>query len=163
MKTIELKLYSFNELSEDAKKSAIRSLMNINVDHNWFDFHEEDAKRINAEIVSFDIYNSQIDFKVDCIESTCYSILDEHGENCFTYLIACKYLKFKDSIVSKYEKNIDKIDILLDELENETIKELGDAYLDNIKKDYEYLLSDQAIIETIEANDYDFTELGELY
>jgi predicted transcriptional regulator len=31
-----------------------------------------------------------------------------------------------------------------------------------LQKEYEYLTSEEAIIETIEANEYEFTEKGEM-
>ena len=60
MKTIEIKLYTFSELSEDAKQKEIGSLYDINLDDDWWDNAYEDAKSIGVDIDSFDTDNHSI-------------------------------------------------------------------------------------------------------
>ena len=50
MKTIELKLYKFDELSKDAQEKAIENNRDINVHDDWHEFIKEDW--INEEIPS---------------------------------------------------------------------------------------------------------------
>lgn len=41
MRTINVNLFSFDELSESAKEKAIESFRDINVDHDWYEFTYE--------------------------------------------------------------------------------------------------------------------------
>jgi hypothetical protein len=45
---------------------------------------------------------------------------------------------------------------------SEVVKDLNRWLYRTLEKEYEYLSSDEAIIETIEANEYTFTESGKL-
>ena len=49
-----------------------------------------------------------------------------------------------------------------DEIE-QLIKDLADWYYSKLYNEYEYLMSDECIIENIESNDYDFYESGKQY
>jgi hypothetical protein len=48
------------------------------------------------------------------------------------------------------------------EIEEKYTKNLSECYLYMLKNEYEYLTSEKCIIETIEANDYYFTENGKV-
>lgn len=54
MKTIELNLYEFNELSDVAKEVAIEFYMNINVHDGWYE-HVSDKHKDLIEKAGFDI------------------------------------------------------------------------------------------------------------
>jgi len=45
----------------------------------------------------------------------------------------------------------------------ETLRDFMDWIYDQLRKNYEYFTSKKSIIETIEANEYEFTEDGKLY
>jgi hypothetical protein len=49
------------------------------------------------------------------------------------------------------------------ELESEFEADLISEYAHMLQREYDYLTSEEAIRETIEANDYDFTEDGKLF
>jgi hypothetical protein len=55
------------------------------------------------------------------------------------------------------------VDKLLGDLDTEFQRALGKEYLSILRREYEYQTSEEAIIETIEANDYDFTEDGRIF
>jgi hypothetical protein len=55
-----------------------------------------------------------------------------------------------------------KAESLEDEIEME-FRSLMQEFYSMLEKEHEYLTSEKAIIETIEANDYDFTENGRLF
>ena len=48
-------------------------------------------------------------------------------------------------------------------LDEEYQKEYSEDILSYLRSNYDYQISDEAIIETIEANDYDFTTDGKIY
>ena len=50
----------------------------------------------------------------------------------------------------------------LEDLNKEFLRSLCEDYRIILQKEYEYLTSEEAIIETIEVNEYEFTEEGEL-
>ncbi len=150
MRIIETKVYKFNELSEQAKEKAIEKLIDINVGNNWWEHNYEDAKNVGINITSFDIDRGNVlgDF-IDSALETATAIISEHGIQCQTYKTAKRYydnlLNFKNED-AEFEF---KVDILSD-------------YLDLLQEEFEYQTSKEAIIETIEANDYEFTEDGKL-
>ncbi len=55
MRTETIEIFKFEELSKEAKKNAVEKMHNLNVDHNWWEFTYEDAKRIGLEINGFDL------------------------------------------------------------------------------------------------------------
>ena len=58
MRTINVNLYQFDELSDVAKQEAITELYDINIDHNWWKFIYEDAKTVGLLITGFDVQSS---------------------------------------------------------------------------------------------------------
>lgn len=173
MRTIitETKAYKFNELSEKAKQKAIEKLCTINVDYEWWESVYEDAKMIGLKITEFDI-----DYKGYCRGKLTESavevadlIIKNHGSSCGTYKLAESFITDRDQIVENQEKDehgeiidVYDLDLKLDEIENHFEIELLREYADILKKEYDYLTSEKAIIETIEAKDYEFNKEGDL-
>lgn len=166
MRTIETTLYNFSELSEEAKKKAIEKLSDINVSYDWWEFIYEDAENIGLKITSFDLDRNRhakgefITSAPECAES----ILNEHGDTCETYSTAQTLLNRLSEVEAKWEgrERTNEEDNELDELEDEFLKSLLEDYSIMLEKECEYLQSEKAIIETIEANDYEFDEDGNL-
>jgi len=160
MKTIEIKLYQFNELSEKAKERALEDLRYINVDDSWwYECSIETFSEFGVVVKEFDLYRRTIslDFKkdiTDICEKFAYEWKDnEIGETCKGYLKSVDAQLCLDA--SDQE--------MLEDMEGVFIKDLEYAILNWLNDEYEYLQSDDAIIDTIEANEYDFTENGERY
>lgn len=153
MKTITINIYNFKELSEKTQQKVLEKLSDINVDFDWWDSLYDDAKQAGLEIESFDIYNREISGKLDgfFIDSIEW-ILKNHGESCDTYKIAKEYLP-------KYEKS-KKEDDTLDDLREEYAGKLCQCYLKMLTDEYNYFTSEEAILETIEANEYTFESDG---
>lgn len=170
MRTIRIKLYKFSELSKDAQEKAIESLSDINVDYDWWEFIYEDAKNIGLRITSFDLdrnRHAKGEFMLAANE-VAQNIFNEHGEGCETYKTAKSFMEewqpvfnnYIDETHEDYESS-DSEDKLQD-MENEFLKSLLEDYSIMLQKEYEYETSDKAIIETIEANEYEFTKDGKL-
>lgn len=168
---IERKLYKFEELSEEGKEKAIEKLYDINIDYDWWDSVYEDAKNIGLKIEEFDIDRGAYckGKFIESAEECAHKIIDDHGESCETYKTAEEYLKQRDIMVNTAEKDengelIDEyeLDNELDDLDREFLKSLCEDYRIMLQHEYEYLTSEEAIKETIEANEYEFTENGEL-
>lgn len=172
MKTNTYNTYKFSELSETAKEKAISKLYDLNVDYEWWNFVYEDARNVLLKITSFDIDRNRY-CKGEFIETameTANAILENHGENCETYKTALNFIKEQTELVKKYsdgtalnmvtQDNEWEYDQEIEEIEKEFLKSILEDYSIALEKEYEYLTSKEAIIETIEANNYYFTEDG---
>jgi hypothetical protein len=157
MKKVTINLYKFEELSEEAQQKAIEKLSDINVDYEWWESTYEDAERIGLKITGFNLDRNRhatgelITSAGEVVEK----ILSEHGDQCETYKTA---LKYKDSF-----QNTSDEDEGIEDTEDKFLKDLLEDYSIILQNESEYLQSKEAIIETIKANDYDFTEDGKLY
>jgi hypothetical protein len=160
-KQIIITLYKFSELSETAKQKAIEELGDINFDYNWWESTYEDAENVGLILTTFDLdrdRHAKGGFIKDA-EYTQFKIVTEHGEHCETYKTAKNFTSERaklDIANEDYESN-------LEDLEAQFLKDILEDYSIILQKESEYLQSKEAIIESIEANDYDFTEDGKLY
>ncbi|HBG49466.1 MAG TPA: hypothetical protein DDW90_08205 [Cyanobacteria bacterium UBA9971] len=171
MRTITVRIYTFDELNDKSKEKAIGNLSDINISHEWWDYTFEDAENIGLKISAFDIgRGSYVKGKfIYSAAEVAANILRDHGEKCDTYRTAEDFLTtwqpvFNDYMDEEHEnyesrESEDK----LQEIEEEFLRSLCEDYRIMLQKNYEYLTSGEAIIETIQANEYEFTENGELY
>lgn len=172
MRTIETKIYTFAELSDEAKEKAIQNLSDINVNFQWWESTYEDAKNIGLNITSFDLDRNRhakgefISYAYDCAKK----IVSNHGKDCETYKTAETFIFDYDSLVKKYSDGI-KTNVVTEEneyyfycdceeLEAEFLRSILEDYSIILQNECEYLQSDEAIIQTIGANEYEFTEDG---
>lgn len=174
-RTIRTKVYKFDELNEDAKQTVIENNYDINVSYDWWESTYEDAKNVGIEITAFDIDRSSY-CKGEASSSwkdVAEQIVKEHGEMCETYKTAKDFLNEYDELVKKYsdgininqvhEDNVYEFDQYADELENDFRKSILEDYRIILEKEYEYLTSKEAIIETITCNEYEFTKDGKQF
>lgn len=167
MKTISINLYQFNELTPEAQKAAIRNLSDINTIDQWWDYLYEDAENVGLKLTGFDIDRGACNGHImNNGFETAMAICDNHGEETQTYKLAKQYLDDLPDIRKGTPEALqaEGIDYLTEEaFETRFLKKLCSAYLVMLREQYEYLTSDEAIKETIEANEYDFLENGTLY
>lgn len=167
----ETKVFTFDELSEEAKDKAIENLYDINIFHDWFESVYDDAEQIGLKIINFDIDRGSYchgHFTVSANE-VAENILRNHGDKCQTYKTADEFLlnwqpifdAYMDENSAHYESYASEKK--LQELEDDFLKSLLEDYRIILSQEYDYLTSREAIIETIEANNYEFTEDGKLY
>jgi len=169
-RTIRTKVYKFNELNETAKQKAIEKLSDINVESEWWEFVYEDAKQIGLKITGFDIDRSYCegDFILSANE-VAQNIINNHGEQCETYKAAVEFTEewqpvfanYMDETSENYESKQSEDKLM--ELEDDFKNSLCEDYRIILSKEYEYLTSKEAIIEIIEANEYEFTADGKLF
>ena len=173
MRIKETKVYQFAELSDKAKESAVNNMANINIDYEWWENTFYDAEHTALlKLTAFDTDRFCDGEFIEDAEETAKKIISEHGKNCDTLLTAREYMTDRNNLVKKYSdgKQIDIVtedneydfDNDLDDLNSEFLKSILEDYRIILRKSYEYLSSEKAIIETIEANEYEFTEDGEL-
>lgn len=155
MRIQEVKLYHFDELSDEAKEKAVSELYDINVDYDWWQFIYDDAENIDLKLTGFNLDRSQycegsfIGYPLD----TAKKIIAEHGEECETYQATMEYLP-------QLESDNEEI---REKAEEEYLKAILEDYSIMLQKQYEYNISMDAVIETIKANEYEFTVDGKLF
>lgn len=170
MRTLTKTVYSFNELSEEAQQKAIENLSNINLDYAWFEHVYYEANVIGLKITSFDLDRNKHangEFLISASEVAA-NIISQHGETCETYKTAQSFLEYFNPVFASYmDENSEDYESReseekLQELENDFLSSLLEDYANILQNEYEYLYSDEAIKEKIEANQYEFNEDGTL-
>lgn len=193
MRTIRIKLYKFNELSKEAKQTAIEKLYDINTDYDWWDYTYEDAKEIgklmgiDIDEIYFSGFSSQGDgacfegnysYNKECVKKVKeYAPTDERLHSIVERLLSIqKENGYKLTATVKQSGHYShefctSIDVYKDGdyAEDKTEEELKDILRDymrwiykQLNAEYDYRTTEAAIIETIHANEYEFTKDGKL-
>jgi myo-inositol catabolism protein IolC len=170
MRKIETIVYKFDELSAEAQDKAIDKLYDINVDYQWWDSVYDDAENVGIRISEFDLDRNRhckgrfINYALDTAEA----ILREHGQHCESYKTAEAYIQERAAFIkAELEANIDddefsEDDIDFDDIDIDFLKSILEDYSIMLQHEYEYLASAEAIKETIDDNEYEFTAEGRL-
>ncbi len=160
METRTYQVFKFNELPKESQQKAIENLSDINIDHQWWEFIYEDAKNIGLDITGFDIDRGS--YCRGSWDTSPYEairlIKENHGENCETYKTAVSYEKQFLALGKDEDGNQIEDEVLEDDFRNSLLED----YRIILEKEYDYLTSEEAIVETILANDYDFTLDGKI-
>ena len=164
MKTIEIKVYKFKELDKQTKEKVIDNYRYINVeDFQWYDWIKDDFNRLGLEIQEFDLgRRNYVKIYIDNLEETSKSILHEFGDSVLIKQTAKNYIDEYEKIQANFKEDED-IERELEILDDQYEKEYSEDILSYLRSNYEQDISDEAVIDTIEANDYDFTTDGKIY
>lgn len=157
MKTIKIELFEFNELPEEVQAKVLDKNRYINVESDWWDCTYEDAANIGLKLTEFDLdrnRHAKGEFTLPAYQVAC-KIKSDHGETCETYKTAVNFL-------AEYEKLDPENNEAEAELEEEFLKSLLEDYALMLERECEYLQSDEAVRETIEANEYTFEANGKM-
>lgn len=189
----QTEVYKFAELSESSQDAAIQRLWDINADDEyWYESTIEDAKTIGALMgihianVRFRGFSSQGDgacfegsFRYatgsvkavrdytggtdPALESIALALQRAQSAAFYTVTGAIRQRgRYQHSGCT--EINLDhERGALLDEDIRDALRSFMDWIYGQLEKEYDYQTSRERIIETIDANDYEFTENGELY
>jgi hypothetical protein len=193
MKTIEIKLYNFAELSREAKQKAIEAWRNTTYEtgdilHFFSDTCDVAIKEagFTDPKVQYSLNSCQGDglsfyaSDYNKVEDLLNEVLGA-GKSKTASLLSDNYdIKISGNTGNHYcFASTSDIDIYLEHPEDtphidkvfaKVCEKLEGIYMDLCRElenngyaDIEYQLSDTAIIENIEANEYDFTEDGKSY
>jgi hypothetical protein len=186
MRIIETKVFTFDELNEDAKQKAIENMRNSYYEHNDFCSWAIDdcalLEPIEKELI--ELFGSNYDFPLIKNNRKVYFSLDRDRhidiskameiQNSTQFL---QWLGLDEELIEKVDYTIfeDEIEFLNqsdDEFTDEELEKLKQAeekfhnhcldILNRLEQNYEYRFTDEAIIEDIECNAYEFTEEGKL-
>lgn len=169
MREVTIKLYQYSELPESIQVKVLSSLHDINTDYCWYEHTYDDAEEIGLRITGFNLdYVNQIEgyFKAGSLSGydVAQAIIASHGEQCDTYVWAKSYLA-QYSVIDQKHDVTDNDDEYTEErmtLDDEMLPSLLECYWRMLRDDYTYRQSKQAIVETIECNEYEFYCTGEL-
>jgi hypothetical protein len=198
MQTIEIQIYSFDELTKDAKDNAIEQIRqrrynDYDVIHWIVDdcylFEPAHNELINLcgleyEKLSTPIFKNtrKLYFDLDrnrhidasnAIEITnekmffqWLEIPDNMHKNVY-FTIKSTYSRYPDTFILFQENDCE---YEFTDYENKILENAKDKFsnhmetvLNRIKASYDYYFTDQSIIEDIEANNYQFTDDGNIY
>jgi hypothetical protein len=168
MKTIEINVYSFNELSDDAKENAIEQYRENNYGFHWSEDYLQSA------IECLKIFGGKLkDYSIDWSDiNRCHWKIYVDEDDISELTNSSYYLKYINgekypsgfcadddffSVIKKYIAN--PYDTTFEELINDCLYELFHSAC----KDYEHQISDEGITESIQCNEYQFTEDGNIY
>ena len=154
MRTEEINIYQFSELSEDAKQKALENLSDINLGYEWWESTFYDAKQVGIEITGFDIYRRYIITKKINLEFTCDEILKNHGETCETYSLAENVLK-KYSITEWRKERIEYFLQKLKDANPDFFEEWPEKEIERYNL-WDSILDD--VVEQIKELETEFTE-----
>lgn len=169
------KIYSYEELPEDVQHKVLERYCDTLVDHGWWQFLYDDAKEIGLIITSHDDYRVTGDFGLDLdFLDSIKAIRNNHGKNTETRRTARHYLseynkEFKKWLMlqepdESYTKS-DWIDEfarsdVAEDIVSEYAKSLLEDYRILLRKEYEYLTSEAAILQWFSDGDCKFTIHG---
>ena len=159
--TITRALYAFDELSEDAKEKALDAHRTCNLDHEWWDWTYEDAANVGIKITEFGLDRDRhADGEVADPVQTAIDIVANHGAHCSTHKTAAAFLKERTELIAGWTGDEDLLDDKLNELDEDFARDILEDYSIILQNEYAYLYSDEAVQETIEANEWEFGKYG---
>lgn len=180
MRTIELQLYKFEELSSEAKEKALNHFRDR--EYSWFDEAKQTMREF-AELFGVRITSYELGYgRGTHIRFSTGSMLEE-GAAELSGVRAFKWINnnIDEKFWNEGAKNgscpltgvcfdCNVLDPLVDFMKqpsDKTIEELiqdcFDSLEDAVSEDVLYHYGDEATKEHIEANDYEFTEEGDLH
>ena len=164
----ETEVFKFEELTDEGKESAVEKLSDINVGYKWWDSTYADAEMVGIKITGFGLdWESRCDgdFQLSSHEVAA-NIIFEHGVHCETNKTAQIFLDSVNSIEPTEGEECgegEEYEGKMLELEDKFQKSILEDYRIILRKEYEYLTTEEAITESIKANDYEFTAEGSIY
>ena len=171
--TKEIKIYDFNDVINNPvlKERVLEKHYDININpewwtwivDNWIDENDKKGIEFIQKSLEFDLYRyrgCKCDYEVDIDKLLPYieSLTDKEKKR-VKYLI--------DNGICEYDSYITSKHPLIKKMMNKLFKEIErmeglarNALYDHLDQTYEYLTSEEGILETIQINEYEFLEDG---
>jgi len=200
MRVIETKVYTFDELSDEAKERVIEANRKINVEYiEWYEqvyepFKEKYSDLFEITDIYFSGFYSQGDGAMFEYSGITDKLIDEfiaqlelsplrkkivkdiyyfrgsgkhHGhyyhEKCCWHIIniECNYA-YREGHYPNIDEFMYELQIEFDAYVRERYIELAQELYSMLEDNYEWLISDEVITETLIANEFEFNETGEI-
>ena len=182
MREITVKAYKFDELSDDAKKRALNKFRYINVEYDWWTDGAYYTIRTAGKLLGLDIDGIYFDTDSYCIFDASYeyvrgaakAVKAEFSRATDLHEVARDlqalqrrhFYSLSCNVASQRDTNSYQCFRFGEDYECEDLGDIIDDFAHwarvLLRDEYEYLTSDEAVKETIEANEYEFTEAGKL-
>ena len=109
MRTIEIKVYKFEELDKQTKEKVIDNYRYINVEHStWYDWIQENFSYLGLEIQEFDLgRGNYAKIYIDNFEDTSKNIIEEFGDSVPIKQTAKNYIDEFNKIQANYKEDED--------------------------------------------------------
>ena len=181
MREITVKAYKFDELSEAAQERALNAFRCSNVEFNWY---EDTFGTIRAagKLLGLEIDDIHFDTDLYCIFDAHYRyVRGASAAVCKEFSWADDLHKVAKDLQALQKRHFYSLSCAVREArdmnryscfrfgEDYECEDLGDIIDDFahwarilLRDEYEYLTSDEAVKEMIEANEYEFDEAGNL-
>lgn len=179
MRDMNVTVYSFAELSETAQERAINELRYIDVGHDWYEY-PYDTIRTAGKLIGLDIDMIYFDTDLYCIFNADYEYVrgavkavqaefprmtDLHEVARDLQALQRRYFySLRCNVASQRDTNSYQCFRFGEDYECEDLGDIIDDFAHwariLLRDEYEYLTSDEAVKEVIEANEYEFTEAG---
>ena len=144
MRIIETEVYTFDELSDDAKENAKIEL----VSEYFWENEAMNSLYAFAEEIGIEITDYSIDWSCPAISYVKWEwYSDEHKNDLSVEELTGYCMDYP--LIEEWNKTKDIDDSI-------------DAWLYNCQRDYEYQQTDEYMIEHCESNEYEFTKEGKL-
>lgn len=163
MKTKTINLYQFEEAPEELKSKILENYSDINCDYGWWndDCYYDFKKCYNIKLEEFDINNRTIKIKlprdIDALFTENRSDNDK-----LSWLEDIIDANRKEFNRIQKESNEDYKEDCYDKLYDTMTEEIGEEILKMLREDYEYRTSEEAISDTLIANEYYFNSDGKI-
>ena len=159
MKTIEVTLYKFDELSDKAKEFAIQDNIDILTDFGsyWYQLPMEDFKYVGIDVQSFDLTRREVEVDFyDDLDVVCNKIIKTLGNDIAE--MCANYLRSVDAQLALDETDQE----MLEDMEMVFIYDLKCEILNWIQREYDYLTDPNTIADYLLTNEYDFDINGKI-
>lgn len=142
-------VYTFEDVKQNPEllQTVLEKHADFNVDHAWWIPVYEDAQIVGVTIEGFDGLFNLDSIDVEDLEHTANTIIANWGDTCNGATQAKNFLAS------------DKSQVHIDKFEDDLT--LVFKYL--LSEHYDYLISEEGIIEALESNEYEFLEDGSIY
>ncbi len=181
MREMNVTVYSFAELSDEAKERAINAFRDINVEFNWWE-DSFDTIRAAGELLGLEIGEIRFDTDSYCTFDAHYryvcgavkAVRDEFpraDDLCkvakdLQALQRRHFYSLSCAVTEGWSVNYYRCFRFGEDYECDALGDILDDFAHwariLLRDEYEYLTSNEAIRDTIEANEYEFTEAGKL-
>jgi len=156
MRTIETTIYTFDELSDEAKENAIKQHRQC-IEYPWYsecvDSLTAFCDSFNVRVIDYtlsDCYRASISTDATPAHFRGLKLSSVNRESMLTGF--CFDCDLQYSFYDEFKKTGDAFYAFNDALQ---------TFLISVKRDIEWHYSDEAITEYLEINNYEFTEEGE--
>jgi len=155
MRTLESVVYQYGELGEKARERVLSDHRDINVgDNSWYAHIFDGARGIGFDIAELEadcrahVHSQFVDSAMSCARK----IVEDHDRGSIIYKLAQQFIADYSQLDDAGEIDEDGQTAFLHKLES--------AYLKILCDEYTYLVSDEAVINTINVNELEFLENG---